>query len=82
MHYAVDEEIDRNRLSALSAIEGRRYGAVRAAFDHAYECMDKSPADTKGAVRSMFEALEILAKLMVPNAMRLTNALVRGDLLA
>jgi hypothetical protein len=65
VHYAVDEEYQRNRIALVSCLQSRRYAAVRHAFDLAYKYLDEEPRDTKAAVRSMFEALEILAKLRV-----------------
>lgn len=80
VHYLVDEEFERNRISALRAADGPRYAAVRDAFENAHRCLDANPADTKGAIRSMFEAMEILAKLMVPGATRLTSELVKKEM--
>jgi hypothetical protein len=65
VHYFVDQEFERNRASALSILDSPRYGAVRAAFEDAYRHLDSDPRDTKAAVRSIFESLEILTKLMV-----------------
>ncbi len=65
VHYFVDQEFERNRVSTLSVLEAPRYGAVRAAFEDAYRHLDSDPRDTKAAVRSIFESLEILTKQMV-----------------
>ena len=65
VHYLVDEEFERNRASTLAVLDQRRYAGVRAAIEDAYRHMDSNPADTKAAVRSVFEALEILVKQMV-----------------
>lgn len=65
VHYSVDEEFERNRVSLLSALEDGRYTGVRAAFEDAHRHLDSDPMDTKAAVRSMFESIEILARLMV-----------------
>ena len=80
VHYLVDEEFERNRASALRAADSARYAAVRAAFESAHHALDSTPPNTKQAVRSMFEALEILAKLMVPAAPRLNAELVKKSL--
>jgi hypothetical protein len=80
VHYLVDEEFERNRVSALRAADAARYAAVRAAFENAHHALDSTPPNTKQAVRSMFEALEILAKLMIPGATRLTADLVKKSL--
>lgn len=65
VHYFVDEEFERNRFSTLSYLENPRYNASRDAYDMAYQYLDNDPVDTKGAVRSIFESIEILVKQMV-----------------
>jgi hypothetical protein len=76
IHFFVDEEFERNRMSALLAADAPRYAAVRAAFEAAHSYLDAVPPDTKASVRSMFEALEILAKLMEPGSQRLNRQLI------
>lgn len=65
VHFFVDEEFERNRFSALAVLEDSQYSGSRAAFDAAYKYLDADPIDTKGAVRSIFESIEILVKQMV-----------------
>lgn len=65
VHYLVDEEFERNRASTLSLLDSPKYASVRAAYEDAYRHMDAHPPDTKAAVRSMFESLEILVKQMI-----------------
>ena len=65
LHYFVDEEFERNRFATLQCLADPRYTAVAAEFENAYQKLDQDPADTKGAVRAVFEAVEILGKLMV-----------------
>jgi hypothetical protein len=65
VHYFVDEEFERNRYSTLSVLEESRYIAVRSAYEDAYRHLDNNPVDTKAAVRSIFESIEILVKQMV-----------------
>lgn len=81
-HYFIDEAFEQNRVAALQSLGGPRYAGVQKAFESAHGFLDPSQQDTKAAVRSMFEALEILAKLMVPGAPRLNKALVEGRLKA
>jgi hypothetical protein len=61
----VDEEFEHNRLSILRCLETPRYAGVRMAFESAHKYLDIESRDAKAAVRSMFESLEILTKLMV-----------------
>ena len=65
VHYLVDEEFERNRYSTLLALDNPRYSSIRTAYDMAYQYLDNQPMDTKGAVRSIFESIEILVKQMV-----------------
>jgi len=65
VHYFVDEDFEKNRLSSLSCLTNLRYAAVATAFEDSYNKLDLQPADTKGSVQSIFEALEILYKLIV-----------------
>ena len=65
VHYFVDEEFERNRYSTLLALDNPRYSSIRTAYDMAYQYLDNHPMDTKGAVRSIFESIEILVKQMV-----------------
>ena len=64
VHYFVDQCFDADRRSALAVIGGVKYQAVRAEFEEAYKSLDVVPPDTKEAVRRVFEALEIMYKLM------------------
>ncbi len=80
IHYFVDEEFERNRVSALRAAGAPRYAAVRAEFENAHAHLDADPPDTKASIRSMFEALEILAKLMEPGIQRLNRRFITDNL--
>lgn len=80
VHYFVDEEFERNRVSALGCLTSGRYAGVRAAFDDAHKHLDSQPPDTKAACRSTFEAIEILARLIVPGSKNLNAWLVTNKL--
>lgn len=80
VHYLVDEEFEHNRISVLRSLENKRYEGVRAAFEDAHSQLDSDPINKKSAVRSMFESIEILAKLMLPEITRLNKAVVQKDL--
>ena len=77
VHYHIDEEFERNRVSTIAALGDVRYTSVLEAYNSAYRHMDH-PMDTKAAVRSMFEALEILAKKMVDTS-NLNKWLLEND---
>lgn len=63
VRYSVDEEYERNRFSVINGLGAPRYAAVKQAVENAFSRLD-AREDTKAAVRDMFEAAEILAKLM------------------
>lgn len=80
VHYHVDEEFERNRASTLAVLEARSLGGCRAAFEDSYRHLDADPPDTKAAVRSMFEALEIVAKQLCPEHNNLNRWLAKNIL--
>lgn len=80
VHHFVDEEFERSRAAVLAGLGAPRYQAVRAAFEQAHGHLDAQPQDTKASVRSAFEAAEILAKLMVPEAQNLNKVMIEKRL--
>jgi hypothetical protein len=80
VHYFVDEEFERNRVSMLKCLEAPRYSGIKSAFEQAHGYLDAHPSDTKASVRSVFEALEILARLMGPTSKNLNKFMVENKL--
>ncbi|RYH37900.1 MAG: hypothetical protein EON54_19135 [Alcaligenaceae bacterium] len=78
VHYFVDEEFNRNRVSALSVLEASSLTAVRDAFERAHHYLDPGARDTKASVRAAFESLEILAKLMYPDQKNLNGWVIEN----
>lgn len=81
VHFVVDEEFERNRVSALQCLDAGRYSGARAAFQAAHSYLDATPGDTKASVRSAFEALEIVARLIEPTSKNLNKWLVENKLM-
>lgn len=79
IHHAVDEQFALQRNSVLQCLDNKRYSAVAAAFEDSHRYFSSTPSDTKAAIRSIFESVEILAKLMVSTD-RLTAKLVSNEL--
>lgn len=79
-HFHVDQEFERNRAATVAVLQLPQFLAVRAAFEDAYRHLDSMPCDTKAAVRSIFEALEILARSIVPEAKNLNRWLAENTL--
>jgi len=80
VHFFIDEEFERNRVSALKCLDSPRYSGVRKAFEDAHRHLDTQPPDTKASVRSAFEALEILARLIDPSSKNLNQYMVKEKL--
>jgi hypothetical protein len=82
VRYRVDMEFEHVRLAAVAYIEGQRYRAVLKEFEAAYSAVEASPPDTKLAVRSMFEAVETLFRLIAgPKAKLLGSPEIEKHLL-
>jgi hypothetical protein len=79
VHYFVDQEFERNRLSVLSGLGGQRYKGVLKEFEDSHQKLISRPQDTKGSVKAIFEANEIIFKLML-SAERLTSSNVKSKL--
>lgn len=79
VHFLVDQEFEHNRVSILRGLDSPRYLGVKTAFEEAYRHFESTPRDTKASVRSMFESIEILTKLIV-KAPRLNKQVVINKL--
>jgi hypothetical protein len=68
VHFAIDEEFERNRSSAIASLQGSRYANALAEFTAAFASLDLVPANGKAAIRGVFLAAEALFLLMFPAA--------------
>jgi len=82
VHFFIDEEFERSRAATISCLSEARYSAVSTAFEKCYYHLDSDPPNTKDAVRSISEALEILYKLIIDatGTARLNSSGVRSNL--
>jgi hypothetical protein len=64
VHYMIDVEYEKVRTSTIAALQEPRFKAVATEFEQAISFLDPQKRDTKAAVRSAFEAVEILFKLL------------------
>ncbi|MBB6413534.1 hypothetical protein [Mesorhizobium sangaii] len=54
VHFALDVEFERSRISTVAVLGGARYKGVRTLFYDAYTALDGAPPDGKAAIRSSF----------------------------
>ena len=80
VHPYVDQEFQRNKQSALAVLSAPHFASVEAALSDAFRHMDGPEPETKAAIRSIFEAVEVMAKLIVPSAARLNKNLALQQL--
>ncbi|WP_332741273.1 hypothetical protein [Hydrogenophaga sp.] len=80
IHYAVDEVFEGMRGATLAVLNAPVLAVARGAYEAAFGYLDRHPADTKAAVRSMFEALEVVARQLNPDARNLHANLCRVSL--
>lgn len=81
VHYAKDEAFEATRQSAVSGLGSPRYAAALAAFDDAHRALDGHPPDTRAAIRHVFEACEIVFRLILGDKVaRLGSAEVNSKL--
>ena len=84
VHYVVDEEFERNRVSAISSLVSPRYAAVAASLELAFSQLDTENVNTKAAVRDVFDSMETLIKVLTDLNKNLDEKMVKkelGDLL-
>ncbi len=80
VHLAVDEEFELNKASVISGLGGTRYQAVLVAVQASHAALDLTPPDGKSAVRTTFEAVEILFRLLFPSVPRLGAGEAKANL--
>jgi hypothetical protein len=66
VHPYVDVEFESNRTSALEALRDPMFGEARTDFDAAYRHL--RGREYKQAIRMMFPAVEVAAKVLFPGA--------------
>jgi hypothetical protein len=77
VHPAVDREFQRNRVSAVAALQSHRYQNVRNLFESTSNNLGAGPANYKQAWRSTFSAVEGLFGLMFPYVRLTANEIER-----
>jgi hypothetical protein len=80
IHPAVDQEFERNRVSALAVLSAPRYTAALHAAEAAFKQLDALPMDGKGAARNIFEAAESMTKIISGSGSDLDEGFVNKEL--
>ncbi|NNU81138.1 hypothetical protein HMH01_11900 [Halovulum dunhuangense] len=80
VHFSVDAAFEQVRVSAIRALSTDRYDSVLQYLNQSYKSLDCVPLDTKGSIRSIFYANEILFKYIFPRAIRLGSSEVEKNL--
>ena len=76
VHYHVDAAFEANRISTIAVLAHQMFANARSNFEDACRHMDGDPRDTKAAVRSMFEAAEVLGKQLCPGVQQLRGRMI------
>jgi hypothetical protein len=80
VHFTIDGEFERSRISTLSELGRSRYSGVRELFEAAFTALDTTPPDGKSAIRNVFFATESLFRLMFPISAQLNAGEVTKQL--
>ncbi|GAB6127228.1 hypothetical protein JCM14124_29340 [Humidesulfovibrio idahonensis] len=78
VHLAIDSEYECSTASAVAGLGNPRYTAAKHAFDAAQAAQDRADPDFKEALRNVFEAVEVVFKLILPEVPRISS----GDIIA
>jgi hypothetical protein len=71
VHFHFDKEFAQNRAATIASLKSSRYTNVLDAFEAGMAALSKGPPDGKGAVRSVFSAVEGVFRLISRQAPRL-----------
>ncbi|UUZ64690.1 hypothetical protein LP417_07230 [Polaromonas sp. P1-6] len=82
VHRFVDEEFYRSTTSAIRSLGSAKLSAAQEALQRGLSYLTGLDQNTKGAVTATFEACEIVAKHLVPEAQNLHAKLCKTQLLA
>ncbi len=80
LHYSVDEHFSAERQAIILGLSASRYRAVRTAIEDCFRHFEGQPQDLKAAYRSIFEAVEILIKIMFPKESSLNSAAIKNSI--
>ena len=79
--FSVDEDFAAQRSATLQGLGHEELASARAHYEAAFAAMN-DPKDTRAAVREVFDAVEVVARVIAPNYKNLNGNMIRGELLA
>lgn len=80
VHRFIDEEFHLATAAALQGLSSPLLGPAQSALGRSVSCLTSVHQDTKGAVLAVFEACEIVAKHLIPEAQNLNAKLCKDRL--
>ncbi|WP_448173307.1 hypothetical protein [Rhizobacter fulvus] len=79
--FSVDEDFAAQRTATLKGLGHEELASAREHYEAAFAAMNE-PMDPRAAIREVFEAVEVVARVIAPNYKNLNGAMIRSDLLA
>jgi len=73
VRFSADTEFERNVQATIQGLSHSSLNGALASYQHCLESLSRSPPEAKSAVRSMFEAIEIVFKTSCPGPPRIGN---------
>lgn len=80
VHLTIDSEYERSITAAVAGLGGTRYLAAKNVFERAQTALNPSEPDFKEALRNVFEAVEVVFKLILPDTKRISGKGIEGKL--
>ncbi len=80
IHFAVDEDFEVTERATLAGLSDTRLSTTRQAYERAHKFMVGDPPQTLLAIKSAFEAVEVLATQLVPAHKNLHGKLCKDEL--
>ncbi len=77
VHYYVDVEFERGRIAAVAELQGGPLAPALGPLEDAFKHLEARPQDRTAAIRSMFEAVESLTKIIDPRVTKLNKAVAK-----
>jgi hypothetical protein len=81
VRFSADVEFERNVQTTIQGLGHSSLNGALASYEHCLESLSRTPAEAKSAVRSVFEAVEIVFKTLCPGPSRIGDAEITKHLI-